>query len=275
VSIAPTLRCPCDGRFLTAAAEYDARPSGETRFDLGGQAYRRAYDRCDLCGHWFGRHRLDLAALYNETYVDATYGGADGIRRKFAAVMALPAAASDNRQRADRVRAFARSRGIDEAAAPRLLDVGAGIGVFPAAMAEAGWAVTAIEEDPRAVAHLSAIPGVDARAASLASLAQSEAGAFQAVTFNKVLEHVEDPAALLAAAAPLVAPRGFVYFEVPDVAAARVDAQREEFFIEHHHVFSPASAALVGERAGFAVAAVERLREPSGKFTIRVLLEAR
>ena len=45
--------------------------------------------------------------------------------------------------------------------------------------------------------------------------------------------------------------------------------EREEFFIEHHDVFSAASVALLGARAGLEMEAVERLREPSGKFTLR------
>jgi hypothetical protein len=93
------------------------------------------------------------------------------------------------------------------------------------------------------------------------------------VTFNKVLEHVEDPVALLAKAAELLEPQGFVYAEVPDGEAAAVEGPgREEFFIEHHHVFSPASLALTAARAGLSALAIERLREPSTKFTLRAFL---
>ena len=38
---------------------------------------------------------------------------------------------------------------------------------------------------------------------------------------------------------------------------------REEFFVEHHHVFSFASIAILANRAGFAPICVERVREPS------------
>ena len=54
--LAPTLHCPCDGRHLAPAFAYDAPPDGETRFDLGGSPYRRSYNSCRLCGHWFGEH---------------------------------------------------------------------------------------------------------------------------------------------------------------------------------------------------------------------------
>jgi hypothetical protein len=37
-------------------------------------------------------------------------------------------------------------------------------------------------------------------------------------------------------------------------------------------VFSPASLVLVAARADFSAVAIERLREPSGKFTLRGFL---
>jgi SAM-dependent methyltransferase len=274
VSFAPTLRCPCEGRFLEPAAEYDAPPAGETQFDLGGQPYRRGYDRCAACAHWFGRHALDLSALYDRAYVDGTYGGAEGMRRRFEQIMALPVERSDNRQRVACVLAFARSRGIGAARRARLLDVGAGLGVFPAAMAEAGWDVTALEPDLRTVDHLQRVVGVRALPRDLLTMDPSTCGVFDAITFNKVLEHVEDPVGLLVAARPLVAPAGFVYVEVPDVAAGTEGPGREEFFIEHHHVFSPASLVQTVERAGLVTALLERLREPSSKFTLRAFATA-
>jgi hypothetical protein len=71
-----------------------------------------------------------------------------------------------------------------------------------------------------------------------------------------------------------LAPGGFVYVEVPDgEAAADAGADREEFFVDHWHVFSPASLALLARQAGFRTIALERLREPSGKFTLRAFLE--
>ena len=54
----------------------------------------------------------------------------------------------------------------------------------------------------------------------------------------------------------------------PDVAAAAEGPGREEFFIEHHHVFSPASLVLMAEKAGLSLTRLERLREPSSKFTL-------
>ncbi len=268
MTLQATLRCPCRGSCLEAAFQYEAPPELETRFDLGGQPYRRGYDRCTACDHWFGRHDLDLSGLYSADYVNATYGDSAGLRQGFQKIMALPPELSDNRQRVARLRAFANERGLSETAQPSLLDVGAGLGVFPAAMREAGWSVSALEMDVRMVKHLRDAVGIEAQAENL--LAQPTDGArYDAITFNKVLEHVEDPLPMVVHAARLLSDRGFIYIELPDVAAACEGPGREEFFIEHHHVFSPASIAMLFERAGLTPLAIERLREPSGKFTLR------
>ena len=58
--------------------------------------------------------------------------------------------------------------------------------------------------------------------------------------------------------------------EVPDGEVAYKDGpEREEFFIEHLHVFSLASTVIMANKAGFQVEAIQRLKEPSTKYTIR------
>lgn len=270
--LAPTLHCPCGGRHLAPAFSYDAPPDGETRFDLGGSPYRRSYKSCTLCGHWFGEHDLDLSQLYESDYVDATYGGPAGMAAKLKQILALPPERSDNAGRVARILAFAAANfGSDEGR--RVLDVGAGLGVFPAAMKAAGWTVTGVEPDTRTAEHLRRHVGIEALSEDLADLSPERTGRFEVITFNKVLEHVEDPVSLLARARDFLAPDGICYVEVPDVAAAADGPGREEFFVEHHHVFSAGSLVALGERAGMAVTTVERLRELSGKFTLRGFLE--
>ena len=271
--VKPTLHCPCEGRYLEQTFQYDAPPVGETAFDLGEQVYHRSYDRCNLCEHWFGHHTLDLSSLYTQDYVDATYGGMAGMAKRLAKILALPPERSDNAGRVAYIHAFVTQHFPDSCQRQRLLDVGAGIGVFPAAMKSSGWQVIGVEPDPRTARHLQKNVGIQALSVDLSTLLPEQIGLFDLITFNKVLEHVEDPIALLSHARCLLKPQGYCYVELPDVLAAIEGPRREEFFIEHHHVFSPVSLAMTIERAGLSTRVLERLREPSGKFTLRAFAQ--
>lgn len=268
--IRPTLNCPCDRHFDEPAFKYDAPPAGETRFDLGGQTYCRAYLCCRLCGHCYSDHKMDLTSLYSGAYVASTYG--DRMRETFDRILALPAEKSDNAGRVARIVTFAKAF-FPAGKTPTLLDVGSGLGVFPYRMKEAGWNCSALDPDPRAVAHIKDVVGVQTVKGNFMSIETDLLGTFDVITFNKVLEHVEDPVTMLLKASRHLNPEGFVYVEVPDGETAAVEGpEREEFFIEHHHVFSMASLALMALRAGFRILEIERLREPSTKYTLRSFL---
>jgi SAM-dependent methyltransferase len=266
----PTLQCPCDGLYLQPVFHYTAPPSGETAFDCGIGQYERGYSRCGLCHHWFSDNAMDLSGLYGGTYVDNTYGAR--MRQTFDRIQALPPEKSDNAGRVACVLDFARKH-FALGKVPRLLDVGAGLGVFADRMKGAGWLCASLDPDERATLHAQEVIGIEAVTGDFMQIDTATLGTFDVVSFNKVLEHVEDPVAMLTRARPLLAAGGFIYYEVPDgETAASEGLGREEFFIEHHHVFSTTSASLLATRAGFRVLRIESLREPSGKFTIRVFL---
>ena len=67
---------------------------------------------------------------------------------------------------------------------------------------------------------------------------------------------------------------GFVYIEVPDGESAVVEGpKREEFFIDRPHIFSLTSLSLLSTQADFSVKTIERICEPSGKYTLRAFLQ--
>jgi SAM-dependent methyltransferase len=261
--------CPlCSAQPLEALFRYDSPPPGETRFELPeGAAYHREFRRCRSCGHQVSVHQLDLSSLYSGVYVDATYG--DRMHATYERIMALPLEASDNLHRVERIDAWwnRNSRTV--------LDVGSGLAVFPARMKQRGWEATALDPDPRAADHAREV-GVLAVCADF--MHADELGEFDLVTFNKVLEHVPDPVAMLERSRSFLRSGGAVYVEVPDGELAAGDPEgpnREEFFIEHLFAFSMASLCLLADRAGFIVRTAERLREPSGKYTLYAFLVPR
>jgi SAM-dependent methyltransferase len=274
MSISPTLRCICDKKFCKRIATYNTSPSGEVLFDLGNEPYLREYFSCDICSHMFGKHNLDLSSLYGGNYVDATYGGREGMVERLKKVLNLPDEHSDNISRVRRIVEFWKSFiAAHEPDSPTaLLDVGAGIGVFPAVMKDLGWTASAIEPDARTASHLREEIGISAFNQDFLKLSPKELGVFSLVTFNKVLEHLEDPISLLSHAKHFLSKNGICYVEVPDIRSSEESFLREEFFIEHHHVFSISSCAAMAERSGFRVLKIERIIERSGKYTIFAFL---
>jgi SAM-dependent methyltransferase len=262
----PTLRCPCGERETDVLFSYDRPPAGEV-LKSADDRYDRAYDQCRACGHCFARYRMSFDPDYSGGYVDVAYGGADAARRDFRRIIALPPERSDNYGRAERVCAFLADR-APSGRAPRLLDVGAGLGVFPAAMVRRGWSVVAFDPDPRNAAHYRDEAGAEPRIGDFLTDDLDGLQGFDLMTFNKVLEHVPDPAAMLARARALAPDR--LYIELPDVAAASDDdgPAREEFGLGHDHVFSTASVAMLLQRNGFSPLRIDRIREPSGKYTL-------
>ena len=262
----PTLHCPCGERDVETVYTYRQPPAGEILFGLSGD-YHREYRQCRLCGHFFSWYGMAVTNPYGGAYIDATYGDADRVRQAYDRIMGLPAERSDNQARAARVDAFAALRAVFRPTRS-LLDVGAGLGVFPAAMQRRGWTVTALDPDPRNERHYREVVGVTPLIGDFLVIDPDRLGRYDAVTFNKVLEHVADPTAMLRQARLVVADGGFLYVELPDTAAAAEGPEREEFGFGHHHVFSPASTALLLERCGFQVRRIDRIREPSTKYTL-------
>jgi len=262
----------CSG-VTSLAFRYDRPPEGETRFSFSNGSYARDVFVCRQCGHFMSIHEMDDTSLYGGEYVNSTYGE-DQICEKFAKIISLDDAKSDNAGRCDRLIEFAdRQLRAKErrCVQPTILDVGSGLCVFLHRMKSRGWMGTALDPDPRAVSHAREVVGVDSVCGDFFEC--GEIGRFDVVAFNKVLEHVKDPIAMLSKSKDYVSGSGFVYVELPDGEIAATDgASREEFFVEHHHVFSMASIALLAARAGFRVHTIERLREPSTKYTLRAFL---
>lgn len=267
-------QCLCGGEDFEVAFHYVEPPAAETRFKFSSdKKYERDILRCRLCGHFLATHNVDSGALYGGDYVNSNYGDDEGIRKSFRRIMALNPEQSDNVGRVRRIVEFAKNRFKDhpQNKLRTILDVGSGLGVFLARMKEAGWDGTALDPDARAVNHAKEVIGVKAVRGDF--MAAGNLGRFDFLTFNRVLEHVQDPVAMLKKAKENVAAGGFVYVEVPDGENAADDGPgREEFFIEHLHIFSAASLAILAAKSGFSLSLLRRLREPSGKYTLCAFL---
>lgn len=100
---------------------------------------------------------------------------------------------------------------------PRIVDVGCGGGILTEALAKAGAQASGIDlsEVSLAVAQQHAIDhglSIDYHLKNAEQLAQEQAGQFDMVTCMEMLEHVPDPAKVIAACAQLLKPGGRAIF---------------------------------------------------------------
>ena len=102
-------------------------------------------------------------------------------------------------------------------AGKKVLDVGCGGGILSESMAQSGATVTGIDLSDKAlgVARLHLLESgisVNYRKISAEELATEEAGSYDVVTCMEMLEHVPNPASIIAACAALVKTGGHVFF---------------------------------------------------------------
>lgn len=97
----------------------------------------------------------------------------------------------------------------------KLLDVGCGGGLFLEAARSAGWQALGVEPGRAAVEHCRS-KGLEVILNTFEGASPELSGPFDVVHMRNVLEHVPDPAAMVAMAAGLVAPGGLLVAIVPN-----------------------------------------------------------
>ena len=111
----------------------------------------------------------------------------------------------------------------------RLLDVGAGRGRFVAAAREAGYDASGLEPSARGVRAARDAYGVELRQATI-DAADIAPGAYDVVTLWHVLEHLEDPAAVLTRVVSWLSPGGVLLVGVPNLASLQAALARGRWF---------------------------------------------
>ncbi len=150
----------------------------------------------------------------------------------------------------------------------RVLDIGCGTGVVSALVKELSECdITAIEPDSERAA-LARRRGLKVIDGYLTENLAAELGRFDAVVFADVLEHLANPADMIACASRLLVPGGFVVASVPNAAhwTLRLDLRRVRFEYEdcgimdatHLRWFTHESAKTFFERLGFDVILIDQ-----------------
>jgi SAM-dependent methyltransferase len=138
----------------------------------------------------------------------------------------------------------------------RLLDVGTSIGLFLDLARERGWDGVGTEFGERALAYARDELGLDVTDKTLAE-AGFEPNSFDVVTLLSVLEHVNDPRAMLREVRELLKPGGTLFLIVPNVdsLACRVLHEKAATFDGRNHLIylSPRTLPRLLEAEGFEV----------------------
>jgi 2-polyprenyl-6-hydroxyphenyl methylase / 3-demethylubiquinone-9 3-methyltransferase len=164
-----------------------------------------------------------------------------------------------------------------------VLDVGCGGGLLAEAMARQGALVTGIDMAPEALAaarqHAAdAGVSVDYRQATAERWAQRHSGAYDIVTCMELVEHVPDPAALVAACARLARPGGSLFFATVNrtplayllviLAAEYLLGIVHKGTHQYHKLVRPEELTQWGREAGLTLADLSGLRyNPFGGHT--------
>ena len=266
-------RCAlCAGEDAREILRIDQPDRFEQSIGVGPQGYARRWVECQQCGGATNvlpeESALCLSAL-RAAYYEVDFMGSD-IGEKYRRVMSMPAGQSDNAGRVARVTDFVR-RWSGVPAQRRVMDIGAGTGVFLSRMVDqttGAWQYLGVEPDPRAAAHLRQLEKFAVVEAMY--LGQPELRGFNLVTLNKVLEHIEQPLPfLLQVVKSLVPDDGLLYVEVPDKLTARLRSPQDNILgALHCHLYDPTSLGYLMRRAGLELLCVNRVAEPSGKLSV-------
>lgn len=162
-------------------------------------------------GHGVGRPPRRWIDRVRDDYVRARFGLRGGSRGLAAAAYLAPI----RRMKLDAAYLYLRRR---PESGDRLLEIGCGNGERLQRFAVCGWNAVGVDFDPDAVATCRRL-GLDVRAGTLADQRFEEAS-FDAILLNHVIEHVADPAALLAECRRLARPGARLVMATPNADSA-------------------------------------------------------
>jgi 2-polyprenyl-3-methyl-5-hydroxy-6-metoxy-1,4-benzoquinol methylase len=208
---------------------------------IGGELYTFDLVRCAQCGLAYINPRLNRTALTGNAGGGAWHQAASVNRAIY-------------RAGCQRLLGLLRTG----SARPALLDVGCAYGDFMAFAEKQGFAVTGLEIDA-AAGRVAQERGYNVFTDHLECLALPPA-TFDVVTLWDVIEHVDDPRALLSAAVSLLKPGGILFYHTGNAAfqvtkgriLARLRPGRGPNNVPFQHLyhFSPRTSRLLLDRLG-------------------------
>ena len=200
----------------------------------GGNEDRLPLYTCVACGHGFTPITIDSARItqwYADAAQDEVFLSDEEARKKTA------------QQVLKRISNIMPSG--------KLLDVGAGPGIFVHQAQLAGYEATGLEPSVWAVQHGKSVYGVDMIQGDADSLQDMKENSFDVVTLFDVIEHVVNPDVLLRAINRVLKPGGLLVITTPKFDSVLARGMGEKWyciFPAHLHYFTDRSlAATLGK----------------------------
>ncbi len=229
------------------------------------------YWECAGCEAMIWKTGSEYERIYDGfAYSSETGNAVEFLGKRFREITALPPEKSDNSQRIERIRTFLMRRNAraKHGFPKRVLDVGAGMGVFLYGFLNENWRGTAIEPDPDACNQMRGIMP-EAQVIQGYFNEVDPDGSFDLITLNRMLEHVANPYPILRKAKEKLKHTGCIYIELPDVRAYYCNGPHDaDFGYGHYTIYSPMALAHLGTHSGLEFLSMNRVVEPSGKYTI-------
>ncbi len=242
--------------------DYKSAPPLEPFYKI--KNYRRKIMKCKICGHFTAKHRIKVSEFYKKNYSLISHG--KDMKKKFDKINNLKSK-SDNHHRVKRILSYFKRYRKKEI---NLLDVGSGLSIFLYELRKkVDWKLIGIEPDINFVNFAKQL-NINIIHSNLKSNTFKKDN-FNVITMNKIIEHVKDPVKLLKISKKLLINKGYIYIEVPDGYAAskhKDNKFREEFFVDHLHVFSKKSLKNCIKLAGLNLLSCKSIKEKSGKLSL-------
>ncbi|WMN06392.1 class I SAM-dependent methyltransferase [Marivirga arenosa] len=256
-------------------SEVTEKPKLETDYGIAAQQYSRKICHCLNCGVYFNSYAPELLPenFYTGFYNNSIDSGK--LIERFNRITSLPIEQSDNKQRVSRIINFLSNNTSFDFEEVETLDVGTGTGVFVHELKKYINKVNCVDPDPHSIRLVK--QQVQVENAWIGSVNDiPDESKFDFISFNKVLEHVENPIQLLKTSVSYLKMGGIIYIELPYsdlIISEGKEKERAEFFVEHLAIYNEPSINFLINKAGLKNLEIEVIMEASGKNTIFAFCE--
>lgn len=222
--------CPtCGGGRLSSLGSYATKEAG-IQLAL-----------CEECGLAF------VNPMFEDADKAALQPNVRQLHRSRSAELSDTRALRRSRQRAQRWE-YAAHRWLQPAS--RVLEVGAGDGALVEWLLAHGHNPVALDPDAESCAYIHERFGVPVLASRVEEADLAAPGPFDAVFMLNLIEHLEDPAAVLRQLRAVLRPGGILAVETPNILRTKVGPRRM-FSLPHNYYFSPVSLRRLLAREGY------------------------